>query len=296
MMMTSPITKKPPTKAPKPVADRTHNNVTLNKENETLVIGIPRSSNRLTKEVGFVYTNDKGKTSIFQNGEVNPQAKYVISAAANENTFDATSKEVATTIEIGSSNIWETQSRTSVVKADGNERITTDKNTSIGNVSEDKNGMVTVEFVNKREGSDVKNIVKVVAKKDDMLKILDNSKELDKDLIAKVKDKIDALKDSTTSQSTSTETENGMSETPMDAKAKNGNVNPPQTKPVESTVVPTEEIDLSYEEGKLDRLAWLAAENPEGQGKRELNQYIAELRNKSLNVNLVNGHYQVKAK
>jgi hypothetical protein len=165
--------------------------ITLNRNNETLVIGmpdnlIPSSENQM----GFVYTNQTtgnprilGMPSIFRNAQENSIAKYVVASPANQGTYDLRGENVATTIEVGSLSRNASKPRESTVYADANDKIALGEGTTIGEMKQNDDGTVSITLVNQTKGLlhallKISNIVKVVAKKEDMLKILQNSEGL----------------------------------------------------------------------------------------------------------------------
>jgi hypothetical protein len=178
--------------------------ITLNRNNETLVIGmpdnlIPSSENQM----GFVYTNQTTgnpripgmpsifRNSIFRNAQENSIAKYVVASPANQGTYDLRGENVATTIEVGSLSRNASKPRESTVYADANDKIALGEGTTIGEMKQNDDGTVSIQFVNTRAGKDISNIVKVVATKEDMLKILENSEGLP-EVLAAAKDKLKA--------------------------------------------------------------------------------------------------------
>jgi hypothetical protein len=157
--------------------------ITLNRNNETLAIGMPNSL-RPSSQMGFVYTNPQShKTFIFLNGQKDNTAKYVVASPANQGTYDLRGTGTKTTVEVGSLHPNEKESKTSIVKADRNDKIKLSKDTTIGEMKQNDDGTVSITLVNQTKGLlhallKISNIVKVVAKKEDMLKILQNSEGL----------------------------------------------------------------------------------------------------------------------
>jgi hypothetical protein len=159
--------------------------ITLNSNNKTLAIGMPNFIG-VSSQMGFVYTNPQShKTSIFLNGtdkgKSAKNAEYITASPANQGTYDLRGTGTKTTVEVGSLHPNEKESKTSIVKADGNDKIKLGNGTTIGEVTEDENGMVSIQFVNTRADKEISNIVTVVAKKEDMLTILENSVGLPED-------------------------------------------------------------------------------------------------------------------
>ena len=242
--------------------------ITLESRNQTLAIGggIPTPIDTDTNEIGFIHINSKtNKMSIFTNGKENDRATYIFASPTVEGIYNL--RNSSHTIEVGSLSPKETKTKMSIVEADFNDKIKLVKGTTIGKVTAEENGLVSIEFVNTRKknttGEDISNIVKVVAKQKDMLHILQSSAWYKKSLPFEILNKLDELE-------TQIKELNPQNSSAVNtSKSDNASTNP-------------EQVKLNKEVDKL------------GTHNKYVLQRIEKLRNKGYTVEEFKGTYTVK--
>jgi len=163
------------------------NTISLGAENKKLYIG---TGNEIATSFGTIY---KGKVL---DQDANKESIYA--APIDQYKFNLTEEGVATKVNIGPlALLTEPGTYTTKIKADGNDTLSFSKipnvETVISNVKALKDDQVGITFkITRKNQPDSVNVVKVVAHKNDMDKLLSTAEGLTPEVLAAAKDQLKA--------------------------------------------------------------------------------------------------------